>query len=138
MALVSGADGNGAGGTPITSAGTTLISSLPGGIAVYEVLFSNPSAIETATVTVTVAPSGIPEKASLTALAAMAPFFDPTTGAGLASQMSSTFVSSPTSFPIPRFANVPHGPFTVYSYNSDNTPPTTTATPSGLAGNSGW
>ena len=116
MALVLGADANGAGGLAAQTGGTTLISALPGDIAVYEVLFSNPNAIETATITVTVAPAANPEIAGLTATASFAPFYAALTGADLAAQMTGVFDLNTGSFPVPRFLDSVQGPVAVYDY----------------------
>ena len=126
MALVPGADANGAGGLPTQVPGTTAISDLPGGVAVYEVLFSNPNAIETATITVTVAPGSSPRIAALTATANFAPFYAPgrvancPTGqvtSDCAVEMTSTSSRHGSGFPVPRFFDVVQGPLAVYDYS---------------------
>jgi hypothetical protein len=130
MALVTGSDANGAGGTPVTTSGSTPVASAAGGVAVYEVLFSTSGAIETATITISVAPKvdltaspATPEIASFTASAGFAPFYAASTGAGTASLMTSTLIttgsgsSAVTSFPIPRFIDSLQGPVTLYDYS---------------------
>jgi len=133
MALVNGADANGAGGAPpSSSSGTTKISALTGGVAVYEVIFSNPSAIETATITVTVNPTinltanpSTPEIATLSATAGFAPFYPSgVNGVNNARQMAapatSTFNSSDGSttyaYPVPRFIDNQQAAVAIYDY----------------------
>lgn len=148
IALVLGADANGAGGAPAgtsggiptimagaCTAGCTTISSLSGGMAVYEVIFSNPSAIEAAridvytgpTVALTASPS-TPEvgPAALTATAGFAPFYPSgVNGVNNARQMTSTATSvfnssdgsTTYSYPIPRFIDNQQGAVTFYDYS---------------------
>ena len=148
IALVLGADANGAGGAPagnsgglptITAgactAGCTTISSLSAGLAVYEVIFSNPSAIEAAridvytstTVALTASPS-TPEvgPAALTATAGFAPFYPSgVNGVNNARQMTSTATSAfnsgdgstTYSYPIPRFIDNQQTAVTYYDYS---------------------
>jgi hypothetical protein len=123
MALVPDADANGAGGLPTQVSGTTAISDLRGGVAVYEVLFSNQNAIETATITVTVAPGSSPKIAALTATASFAPFYATGTNcptgqmtSNCAAEMTSTFSRHRNGFPVPRFLDIVQGPLAVYDY----------------------
>lgn len=148
IALVLGADTNGAGGSPagtsgglptITggacTAGCTLISSLTGGVAVYEVIFSNPSAIEAAkidvwtnpTVALTANPS-TPEvgPAALTATAGFAPWYTSgVNGVNNARQMTSTATSAfnssdgstTYSYPVPRFIDNQQSAVTLFDYS---------------------
>jgi len=148
IALVLGADANGAGGAPASStgglptitagactAGCTTISSLTGGVAVYEVIFSNPSAIEAAkidvwtspTVALTASPS-TPEvgPAALTATAGFAPWYPSgVNGVNNARQMTSTATSvfnssdgsTTYSYPVPRFIDNQQSAVTLYDYS---------------------
>ena len=139
MALVSDADSSGAGGTVPSSAtfsltANTKLTDLDNGIAVYEVLYSNPSAIESAIVVLLVSPTkriwelsvhswevGVP----LTATVGFAPFYAPTSAAAASAPWSAKSSSPPTSpasahlLPT-RFhvsSNITQGPFTVFEFS---------------------
>ena len=144
MELVCGVDDTGAGGVPgsciaATGAGfpgnTMLIPA--NGLVVYEVAFSNPNAIETASINVSVNPTvnlsanppfgGSPQvNVTAQAVAGFAPFYAPSTGAGLAQLISPQLIAAspnsvppiPASAPIPRFRNDLTGqtPISLYSY----------------------
>jgi hypothetical protein len=144
MELVCGIDDTGAGGVPssciaATGAGfpgnTMLIPA--NGLVVYEVAFSNPNAIETASINVWVNPTislsanppfgGNPQvNVTAQAVAGFAPFYAPSTGAGMAQLMSPQLIAAsphsvppiPASAPIPRFRNDLTGqtPISLYSY----------------------
>ena len=128
MVLVSGADSHGAGGSPADSTDptdTTKIADLSGGLAIYEVIMSNPNAIESATLTVTVDPDvdlsanpSTPEVGpTASAVVGFAPFYSASAGAGVAALMTSTAKSKPVSFPIVRFVDTTQGPIAVYTYS---------------------
>jgi hypothetical protein len=139
MVLVCGTDSAGAGGVPgsctaATGAGfpgnTMLIPA--NGLVVYEVAFSDPNVLETASVNVSVNPNANPPfggspQVNMTAqaVAGFAPFYAASTGAGGAQLMSSNLIAAspaslppiPASAPVPRFRDdltgqIPIGVFT--------------------------
>jgi hypothetical protein len=127
MVAVTGADAHGAGGTPVSSGPDIPVDS--NSLAIYEVLFSAPSAIETATIVVSVHPDvdlganppagGTPQVGvTATAVAGFAPFYSPTTsGVGMAQYMNATLGANGA--PIPRFIDTtqPSTPINLYSYS---------------------
>ncbi len=144
MELVCGTDNTGAGGVPgsciaATGAGfpgnTMLIPA--NGLVVYEVAFSNPNALETASINVSVNPTidltanpplgGSPQvNMTAQAVAGFAPFYAASTGAGVAQLMSPQLIAAssnsvlpiPASAPIPRFRDDLTGqtPISLFSF----------------------
>ena len=125
MVLVSGADSHGAGGSPdsVTDEDSTEVEA--GDVVVYEVIFSNPDALETARITVTVDPdvdlSASPSTPEVgvdaTASVSFAPFYAAGSGANFAALMASKAGTKPTRFPVVRFIDTAQGPFTLFSFN---------------------
>jgi hypothetical protein len=126
MVLVNGTDAAGAGGTLSNGAGSTLISSLTNGLAVYEVLYDDPSSLETAKVTVTVAPTinlgATPSTPAVSpAMVAnsvgFAPFYPASSAAGSAAPMAPTATST-GAYPIPRFVPSNASAITIFQYST--------------------
>ena len=137
LVLVCGTDANGAGGTPGSCTatgigGTSLITSANNNVAIYEVAFANPSALETASIVVSVNPTinlnlnppvgGSPQvNLAETAQATFAPFYPATaTGfalVGMAQPMTAQLSSAGA--PIPRFIQnfQPTPPITLFQYS---------------------
>ena len=144
MELVCGTDDTGAGGVP----GSCIAATGPGysgntmlipanGLVVYEVAFSNPNALETASINVSVNPTvnlsanppfgGSPQvNMTAQAVAGFAPFYAASTGAGVAQLMSPQLIAAspasvppiPASAPIPRFRDDLTGqaPISLFSF----------------------
>lgn len=152
IALVVGADANGAGGSPVAggtaaptfatvaspqtgtwcATGCTLLSSLINNTAVYEVIMSNPSAIEAArvpvfvnpTISLSASPSTPDSGPIMTATAGFAPFYAPLNGVNLAKQMDATSITLSNladggftySYPVQRFIDNQSSTTNVYDY----------------------
>jgi hypothetical protein len=144
MVLVCGTDAAGTGGVPGSCTATTG-AGFPGntmripanGLVVYEVAFSDPFAIDSASINVSVSPTinananpplGGSPQVSMTAqaVAGFAPFYAASSSAGGAQLMSSTLIAAspaslppiPASAPIPRFRDDLTGqiPINLFSY----------------------
>jgi len=132
LVLVVGADANGDGGAPAASTSSTSrtkISALTGGVAFYEVVFSNANAIETATITVRTNPTknlaanpSTPEIATLSATAGFAPYYpsgvnDVNTAQRMEAPERYDSTNKVWYYPVPRFIDNQQASVALYDYN---------------------
>jgi hypothetical protein len=118
MLAVGGTDANGAGGTVGAGIVNGNVTGSGNFTVIYEVIFEDPLAIESATIPVTANVTGANPQTNVTATAQVgfAPWFDNTLGSTVGTPLSLGTSLTTTAGPLPRFINSFSAPVNLFSF----------------------
>jgi len=118
MLAVGGTDANGAGGTVGSGIVNGNVTGSGNFTVIYEVIFEDPLAIESATIPVTANVTGANPQTNVTATAQVgfAPWYDNTPGSSAGTPLSLGTSLTATAGPLPRFINSFSAPVNLFSF----------------------